>query len=135
MASIVNSKLYYAMLQIAKSENIGSRLQFASIAGCRTRSVEIYRVVFAWCKLLAYSAFSFVSSGYRIDSAVSLYKNIQIPYKGLQTIKPLYKLKPSGNSYAKYFDVQTLIYSQRLRQVANDLPYSLILGFTASRNQ
>ena len=40
------------MLQIAKSENIGSRLQFASIAGCRTRSVEIYRVVFAWCKLL-----------------------------------------------------------------------------------
>ena len=52
MASIVNSKLYYAMLQIAKSENIGSRLQFASIAGCRTRSVEIYRVVFAWCKLL-----------------------------------------------------------------------------------
>jgi hypothetical protein len=50
MASIVNSKLYYAMLQIAKSENIGSRLRFASIAGCRTRSVEIYRVVFAWCK-------------------------------------------------------------------------------------
>ena len=40
------------MLQIAKSENIGSRLQFASIAGCRTQSVEIYRVVFAWCKLL-----------------------------------------------------------------------------------
>ena len=37
------------MLQIAKSENIGSRLQFASIAGCRTQSVEIYRVVFAWC--------------------------------------------------------------------------------------
>jgi hypothetical protein len=30
MASIVNSKLYYAMLQIAKSENIGSRLQFAA---------------------------------------------------------------------------------------------------------
>jgi hypothetical protein len=27
-------------------------LQFASIAGCRTRSVEVYRVVFAWCKLL-----------------------------------------------------------------------------------
>jgi hypothetical protein len=66
MASIVNSKLHYAMLQIAKSENIDSRSQFASIAGCRTRSVEIYRVVFAWCKLrTAYSAFSFVSSGYR----------------------------------------------------------------------
>ncbi len=52
MASIVNSKLYYAILKIAKSENIGSRLQFASIVGCRTLSVEIYRVVFAWCKLL-----------------------------------------------------------------------------------
>ncbi len=52
MASIVSSKLYYAILQIAKTENICSRLQFASIVGCRTRSVEIYRVVFAWCKSL-----------------------------------------------------------------------------------
>ena len=91
MASIVNSKLYYAMLQIAKSENIGSRLQFASIAGCRTRSVEIYRVVFAWCKLLPILHFRLFLVA--IDSAVSLYINIQIPYKGLQTIKPLYKLK------------------------------------------
>ena len=98
MASIVNSKLYYAMLQIAKSENcIGSRLQFASIAGCRTRSVEIYRVVFAWCKLLPILHFRLFLVA--IDSAVSLYINIQIPYKAkvLQTIKPLYKLKPSGN--------------------------------------
>ena len=95
MAPIVNTKLYYAMLQIAKSENIGSRLQFASIAGCRTRSVEIYRVVFAWCKLLPILHFRLFLVA--IDSAVSLYINIQIPYKGLQTIKPLYKLKPSGN--------------------------------------
>ena len=70
MASIVNSKLYYAMLQIAKSENIGSRLQFASIAGCRTRSVEIYRVVFAWCKLLPILHFRLFLVA--IDSAVSL---------------------------------------------------------------
>jgi hypothetical protein len=40
------------MLYIAKSEILVGRLQFASIAGCRTRSVEIYRAVFAWCKLL-----------------------------------------------------------------------------------
>ena len=81
MASIVNSKLYYAMLQIAKSEteNIGSRLQFASIAGCRTRSVEIYRVVFAWCKLLPILHFRLFLVA--IDSAVSLYINRQIPYK------------------------------------------------------
>ena len=80
MASIVNSKLYYAMLQIAKSENIGSRLQFASIAGCRTRSVEIYRVVFAWCKLLPILHFRLFLVA--IDSAVSLYiLNRQIPYK------------------------------------------------------
>ncbi len=71
MASIVNSKLYHAILKIAKSENIGSRLQFASLVGCRTRSVEIYRVVFAWCNLPAYSAFSFVSSCY---GAVLLYR-------------------------------------------------------------
>ena len=79
MASIVNSKLYYAMLQIAKSENIDSRLQFASIAGCRTRSVEIYRVVFAWCKLLHILHFRLFLVA--IDSAVSLYINRQIPYK------------------------------------------------------
>jgi hypothetical protein len=54
MASIVNSKSYYAMLQIAKSENIVvvcslPRLLVAEHA----RSVElIYCVVFAWCKLL-----------------------------------------------------------------------------------
>ena len=127
MASIVNSKLYYAMLQIAKSENIGSRLQFASIAGCRTRSVEIYRVVFAWCKLLPILHFRLFLVA--IDSAVSLYINIQIPYKGLRTNKPRsVQTKTKWQHYAKYFDVQTLIYSQRLRQVANDLPYSLILG-------
>jgi hypothetical protein len=55
MASVVNSNkiiLRYALNR--KIENIGTVgcLQFASIAGCRTRSVDIYRVVFAWCKLL-----------------------------------------------------------------------------------
>jgi hypothetical protein len=46
MASAVNSKLYYAMLQIEKSENTVGRLQFAWNAGCRTKSVE-FSVMFA----------------------------------------------------------------------------------------
>jgi hypothetical protein len=44
MASTVNSKLY--------SENTVGRLQFASIASCRTLFVEIFSVMFAWCSLL-----------------------------------------------------------------------------------
>jgi hypothetical protein len=53
MASAVNSKLYYAVLSIAKLENTIGHLQFASIGACRTKSVEIFSVMFAWCKLLA----------------------------------------------------------------------------------
>jgi hypothetical protein len=90
MASIVNSKLYYAILQIAKSENIGSRLQFASIAGCRTRSVEIYRVVFAWCKLLPILHFRLV-----LVAIVRYYYmelNRQIPYK-LTSVQLILKMQ------------------------------------------
>jgi hypothetical protein len=90
MASIVNSKLYYAILQIAKSENIGSRLQFASIAGCRTRSVEIYRVVFAWCKLLPILHFRLF-----LVAIVRYYYmelNRQIPYK-LTSVQLILKMQ------------------------------------------
>ncbi len=79
MASMVNSKLYYAILQIAKSENIGSRLQFASIVGCRTQSVEIYRVVFAWCKLLPILHFRLFLVAIVRYYFIEL--NRQIPYK------------------------------------------------------
>jgi hypothetical protein len=41
MACAVSSKSYYAM--IAKSENTIGRLQFVSIAGCRTKSGETFR--------------------------------------------------------------------------------------------
>ena len=47
MASVVNSnKIILRDALNRKIENIGTvgRLQFASIAGCRTRSVDIYRV-------------------------------------------------------------------------------------------
>ncbi len=79
MAAIVHSKLYYAILKIAKSENIGSRLQFASIVGCRTRSVEIDRVVFAWCKLLPILRFRLFLVAIVRYYYIEL--NRQIPYK------------------------------------------------------
>jgi hypothetical protein len=48
------SGLYNAMYQIAKSENIVDYLQFAELAGCKTKSVEEFSVIFAGfnsCKL------------------------------------------------------------------------------------
>jgi hypothetical protein len=47
MASTSNSKLYNAMLFIAKFENNLGRLQVASIAGCKTNSVEVFNVMLA----------------------------------------------------------------------------------------
>jgi hypothetical protein len=47
MASTVNSELYNATLLIAKSENKVGRLQLASIAGCKTNSVEVFSVMLA----------------------------------------------------------------------------------------
>jgi hypothetical protein len=48
MASTVNSELYNATLLNAKSEDkkVG-RLQLASIAGCKTKSVEVFSVKLA----------------------------------------------------------------------------------------
>ena len=40
MGPAVNSGLYNAMLQIAKSEKIVDRLQLAAFAGYKTKSVE-----------------------------------------------------------------------------------------------
>ena len=48
-ASTVNSELYNATLLIATSENEVGRLQLASIAGCKTMSDEVFRVMFALC--------------------------------------------------------------------------------------
>ena len=47
MASTVNSELYNATLLIAKSENKVGHLQLASIAGCKTKSVEVFSEMFA----------------------------------------------------------------------------------------
>ena len=47
MVSTVNSKLYNATLLIAKFENKVGRLQLASIAGCKTKCVEVFSVMFA----------------------------------------------------------------------------------------
>jgi hypothetical protein len=55
------------------------RMHFASIAGCRTRSVEIYRVVFAWCKLLPILHFGLFLVAIVRYSYIDLHK--QIPYK------------------------------------------------------
>ncbi len=42
----VNSGLYDAMLQIAKSEKMVDRLQLAAFAGCKTKSVEEFYLFF-----------------------------------------------------------------------------------------
>jgi hypothetical protein len=47
MVSTVNSKLYNATLLIAKFENKVGRLHLASIAGCKTKCVEVFSVMFA----------------------------------------------------------------------------------------
>ena len=47
MASTVNSELYNTTLLIAKSENTVGHLQLASIAGYKTKSVEVLSVMLA----------------------------------------------------------------------------------------
>ena len=47
VALTVNSELYNATLLIAKFENKVGRLQLASIAGCKTKCVEVFSVMFA----------------------------------------------------------------------------------------
>ena len=52
MGPTVNSGLYNAMLQIAKSEKMRvDRLQLAAFAGCKTMSVEEFSVILATFRL------------------------------------------------------------------------------------
>ncbi len=53
MGPTVNSGLYNAMLQIAKSEKMVDRLQLAAFAGCKTESVEEFSVTLATFRLLS----------------------------------------------------------------------------------
>jgi hypothetical protein len=108
MASVVNSKLNY-ITRCFKSHNqkywLIVCMQIASIAGCRTRSVEIiYRVMFAWCKLLPILHFRLFLVAIVRYSYIDL--NRQIPYK-LTTVQIL-KMQnspqiKSSQHYAKYF--------------------------------
>jgi hypothetical protein len=47
MVSTVNKELYNATLLISKYVNKVGRLQLASIAGCKTKSVEVFSVMLA----------------------------------------------------------------------------------------
>ncbi len=45
MGPTVNSELYNAMLQIAKSKKMVDPLQLAAFASCKTKSVEEFSVI------------------------------------------------------------------------------------------
>jgi hypothetical protein len=47
MALTVNSRLYNAMRQIAKSKNMVYRLQLAKIAGAKSKFVDVSSVILA----------------------------------------------------------------------------------------
>ena len=61
MGPTVNSGLYNAMLQIAKSEKMVDRLQLAAFAGCKTKSAEEFSVIFATFRLLSILLFLYFS--------------------------------------------------------------------------
>ncbi len=61
MDPTVNSGLYNAMLQIAKSEKMVDRLQLAAFAGCKTKSVEKFSVILATFRLLSILLFLYFS--------------------------------------------------------------------------
>jgi hypothetical protein len=105
--SLIHNPLKYdfgSKYDFAKSEKLVGRLQFVSIAGCRTRSVEIYRVMFAWCKLLSILHFRLFLVAIVRYSYIEL--NRQIPYElnSVQILKMQnsHQLK-SSQHYAKYF--------------------------------
>ncbi len=60
MGSTVNSGLYNAMLQIAKSEKMVDRFQLAAFAGCKTKSVEEFSVILATFRLYYPSCFFYI---------------------------------------------------------------------------
>jgi hypothetical protein len=47
MTLTVNSRLYNAMRQIAKSKNMVDRLQLAEIAGAKSKFVDVSSVILA----------------------------------------------------------------------------------------
>ena len=61
MGPTVNSGLYNAMLQIAKSEKMVDRLQLGAFSGCKTKSVEEFSVILATCRLLSILLFLYFS--------------------------------------------------------------------------
>ena len=61
MGPTVNSGLYNAMLQIAKSEKMVDRLQIAAFAGCKNKSVEEFSVILATFRLLSILLFLYFS--------------------------------------------------------------------------
>ena len=61
MGQTVNSGLYNAMLQIAKSEKMVDRLQLASFAGCKTKSVQEFSVILVTFRLLSILLFLYFS--------------------------------------------------------------------------
>ena len=62
MVPTVDSRLYNAMLQIAKSEKMVDRLQLAAFAGCKTKSVEEFSVILATFRLLSILLFLYFSA-------------------------------------------------------------------------
>ncbi len=62
MGPTVNSELYNAMLQIAKSEKMVDRLQLAAFAGCKTKSVEEFSVILPTFRLISILLFLYFSA-------------------------------------------------------------------------
>ena len=61
MGPTVNNGLYNAILQIAKSEKMVDRLQLVAFAGCKTKSVEEFSVIWATFRLLSILLFVYFS--------------------------------------------------------------------------
>ncbi len=61
MGPTVNSGLYNAMLQIAKSEKKVDRLQLAAFACCKTKSVAEFSVILATFRLQSILLFLYIS--------------------------------------------------------------------------
>ena len=76
MGPTVNSGLYNAMLQIAKSEKMVDRLQLAAFAGCKTKSVEEFSVILATFRLLPILLFLYFSELILITFSIEILTKI-----------------------------------------------------------
>ena len=61
MVPTVNSGLYNAMLQIAKSEKMVDRLQLIAFVGCKTKSFKEFSVILATYRLVSILLFLYFS--------------------------------------------------------------------------